>query len=158
MNNKPISTDKAIELLHRFMKLFEIDRFTVHSSDNRLIKAQVGWPSELDVPDKDEDDIQDIEWALDECMILEDSLVIAENVFKAGKLDTDKLCIGVDDFVSQGERNEADIDQFIFDRLADFAPSEWNKKRIEKAIESLFKIKIHMIDDGKRVDFFFLHC
>ena len=158
MTNNSISKDKTIELLHRFMKLFKIDQFTVHSSDNRLIKAQVGWPSELDVPDDPEDDIQDIEWDLDECSIPEDSLIIAESVFKAGKIDIDKLCIGLDDFVAQEERSQSDIDQFILDQLANFAPPNWDKERTEKAIDELFKIKVHMIDDGEKTDYFFLHC
>ena len=67
-------------------------------------------------------------------------------------------CIGLDDFVAQEERSQSDIDQFILDQLADFAPPDWNKEQTEKAIDGLFKIKIHMIDDGERVDSFFLHC
>ena len=140
MSEKIVSVNKAVVLLFRFLRLFGIDRFILLDVSYKQIKGKIGWPNKFNDPDYiAEEEVQEIEWLIERSPINEDGLVIAERALDGGKLNGDKFLI------SKTE-------------LGAFAPIHWQKPRVEKALEDLFAIRVYMIDEGEKTDYFFLHC
>ncbi|PJZ66817.1 hypothetical protein CH371_01570 [Leptospira wolffii] len=127
---------KYIVQLFRFMLLFKIDRFYIKNVTENSIRAIVGWPDDgLHIYDADEE-IQEIEWEIQNISGIEDALVLAEVIISEEKIDIDRLD---EDIVSL---------QTIL---------EWDDIRFNNALESLLAIKVDMIDDDEKTDFFFVH-
>lgn len=130
------STTRIISYLFRFMLIFGISRFWIFSASEKKIKARIGWADD-GAPDYDEDEeVQDIEWGVQHLDFFEDALQISEFLIDEKLMLNDKVTI---------ESEE------LFNRLG------WEKDRYDAAINTLLSIKVDMLDDGRKTDYFFIH-
>ena len=130
------STTRMIGYLFRFMLIFEINRFWIFSASETSIKARVGWADD-GVSDYDEDEeVQDIEWNVQHFNNLEDALELAEYLIDNTLMRSDKITI---------DREE------LFNRIS------WKKDKYDAAINTLLSIKVDMLDEGRKTDYFFVH-
>lgn len=130
------STTRMISYVFRFMLIFEINRFWVFSASETSVKARVGWADD-GVPDYDEDEeVQDIEWDVQCFDNFEDALELSEYLIDNKLIRVDKITI---------DREE------LCNRIS------WGKDRYDAAINTLLRIKIDMLDNGRKTDYFFIH-
>lgn len=130
------SKTRMISYLFRFMLIFEINRFWIFDASETSIKARVGWADD-GVTDYDEDeDVQDIEWDVQHFDNLEDALKLAEYLIDNKLMRSDKVTI---------DREE------LFNRIS------WKKDKYDAAINTLLSIKVDMLDEGRKTDYFFVH-
>ena len=131
-----ISTTRIVSYLFRFMLIFGINRFWMFSASEKNIKARIGWADD-GTPDYDEDEeVQDIEWDVQSFDSFEDALQISEFLIDNKLMLNDKVTI---DNVE------------LFNRLG------WEKDRYDTAINTLLSIRVDMLDDGRKTDYFFVH-
>lgn len=131
-----MSKNRSISYLFRFMLIFEINRFHVLSETEQTITAKVGWPDD-GTPDYDEDEeTQYIEWDIQHFDNIEDAIWLSEYLCEHELIYSDKILISTEDLCKH---------------------ISWNSKKVQEAIDTLLQIKVDMIDDGKKSDFFFLH-
>jgi hypothetical protein len=106
------------------------------SASEKNIKARIGWADD-GTPDYDEDEeVQDIEWDVQSFDSFEDALQISEFLIDNKLMLNDKVTI---DNVE------------LFNRLG------WEKDRYDTAINTLLSIRVDMLDDGRKTDYFFVH-
>lgn len=130
------STTRMISNLFRFMLIFEINRFWIFKVSETSIKARVGWADD-GVPDYDQDEeVQDIEWGVQHFDNFEDALEISEYLIDNKLMRSDKVTIN---------REE------LFSRMS------WEKDRYDAAINTLLSIRVDMLDEGRKTDYFFVH-
>lgn len=130
------STTQMISNLFRFMLIFEINRFWIFEVSETSIKARVGWADD-GTPDYDEDEeVQDIEWDRQCFDNFGDALKISEYLIDHKLMRGDKITID-----REG----------LFDRMA------WGKDKYDAAVNTLLSIKVDMLDNGRKTDYFFVH-
>lgn len=118
------------------MLIFEINRFWIFSASETSIKARVGWPDD-GAPDYDEnEEVQDIEWDIQNFDNLEDALEISEFLIDTKLMLNDKITIDSEE---------------LFNLIG------WKKERYDAAINTLLSIKVDMLDGGRKTDYFFVH-
>jgi hypothetical protein len=133
--NKKIPT-KFINYLFRYMLVFEIDKFILLGVTNKTIKARVGWPDE-GLPDYDEnEEAQDIEWDIQHFDNIEDALFLVEVIRDNQAIKGDKIIMPLEEI-----RNK----------------TGWGTSKFESALKTLLEMKVDMVDEGRRTDFFFVH-
>lgn len=127
---------RAVSHLFRFMLIFEINRFWVFNVSETTVKARVGW-SDDGSPDYDEDEeTQDIEWDIQDFDNFEDILEISELLIDQKLMLSDRVMI---------DREE------LFNRI------DWEKDRYDAAVNALLNIKVDMLDEDRKTDYFFVH-
>ncbi len=130
------STTRIISYLFRFMLIFGINRFWVFSASETSIKARIGWADD-GAPDYDEDEeVQDVEWSVQSLDSFEDALQISEFLIDEKLMLNDKVTIDKEE---------------LFNRIG------WEKDKYDVAINTLLSIKVDMLDDGRKTDYFFIH-
>ena len=127
---------KYLGYLFRFMYLFKIDRFKILEVTNKKINVQVGWPDDGSLYYEEDEEVQEIEWDVQEFSNIEDALLLAEFIYDNNLIDIDKIIISPEELLKK---------------------IQWNEKRFELALGTLLNIKVDMIDDGKKSDYFFIH-
>lgn len=130
------SPTRMITYLFRFMLMFEINRFWILGVTNKTISARVGWADDGSPDYEEDEETQDVEWDILHVENMEDALEIAEYLIEEGLLEGDKIT------VCRGE---------LLTRIG------WQKDRFEAAIDALLTIRVDMVDDGRRTDYFFVH-
>lgn len=134
MNNYVSS--KFIGYLFRFMMIFDINRFQLRGVHGKTISAKVGWADDGS-PDYDEDEeVQDIEWDVQKFENMEDALILAEYLIDNRLISTDKIAITEIEFR---------------ERLG------WETQRYDDALKTLLSVRVDMVDNGERTDYFFIH-
>lgn len=134
-NMKKVSV-KYLGYLFRFMYLFKIDRFKILEVTNKKINVQIGWPDDGSLYYEEDEEVQEIEWDVQEFSNIEDALLLAEFIYDNNLIDIDKIIISPEELLKK---------------------IQWNEKRFELALGTLLNIKVDMIDDGKKSDYFFIH-
>lgn len=130
------SKSRAISYLFRFMLIFKINRFWIFSASERTVKARVGWADD-GTPDYDEDEeVQDIEWDVQDFDNFEDALILSELLIDQKLMSNDRITIDVDE---------------LFNRI------DWERNRYDAAVNTLLSVKVDMLDEGKKTDYFFVH-
>ncbi|VAW89997.1 hypothetical protein MNBD_GAMMA18-1386 [hydrothermal vent metagenome] len=130
------SKSRVISYLFRFMLIFEINRFWIFSASERTVNARVGWADD-GTPDYDEDEeVQDIEWDVQDFDNFEDALKLSELLIDQKLMLNDRITIDVDE---------------LFNRIG------WERDRYDAAVNTLLSVKIDMLDEGKKTDYFFVH-
>ena len=130
------SKSRVISYLFRFMLIFEINRFWIFSASERTVNARVGWTDD-GTPDYDEDEeVQDIEWDVQDFDNFEDALKLSELLIDQKLMLNDRITIDVDE---------------LFNRIG------WERDRYDAAVNTLLSVKIDMLDEGKKTDYFFVH-
>ena len=127
---------KYLGYLFRFMYLFKIDRFKILKVTNKKINVQIGWPDDGSLYYEEDEEVQEIEWDVQEFSNIEDALLLAEFIYDNNLIDIDKIIISPEELLKK---------------------IQWNEKRFELALGTLLNIKVDMIDDGKKSDYFFIH-
>ena len=95
------SKTRAISYLFRFMLIFEINRFWIFSASERTVKARVGWADD-GTPDYDEDEeVQDIEWDVQDFDNFEDALKISGLLIDQKLMLNDRITIDVDELFNR---------------------------------------------------------
>lgn len=126
--------------LFRYMLLFDIDRFELYDDNKSVINACVGYPDDgSDDYDKNEE-IQNIQWTIQNFSNIDDALCVADVLRDNEYIYSDKITIS-----ENALHKECDV------RYG------WDLSRFEKALDTLLKIRVDMIDDGKKTDYFFVH-
>ena len=118
------------------MTVFGIDRFQVLDINGGTISARVGWPDDERSDYDPAEEIQEISWKIDDDPMLCEALHLMDSLAKNGFIDNDKIT------ASEGEITSLTGLQIID------APA---------ALQKLCSIKVDMIDEGQKSDFFFLH-
>ena len=118
------------------MLLFKINRFSILGTTGNTIKARIGWADDGSPGYEEDEEVQDIEWDIEDLDCLEDALILAEFIIDNKIIGGDKITIKPDELNS---------------RLG------WKKSRYDSAIEALLNIRVDMVDEGKRTDYFFVH-
>lgn len=136
IENQSIAKARFVTYLFRFMSIFRINRFQIFSVTNTSVHALVGWADDGVVDYDENEEVQEVAWDIQEFENYEDTFLLAEYLLENDLMDNDKVMI---------EMSE------LGDRI------EWEKGRYDAAINTLLEIKVDMIDEGKRTDFFFVH-
>lgn len=127
---------RIIGNLFRFMLIFKIDKFWIISVSDNSIKARIGWPDD-GIPDYDPDDeVQDIEWQVQHFDNIEDALSIVEYLIDNKLIKSDRISIDYETL---------------------FTHMSWERARYMAAVNTLLSLRVDMLDDGKKVDYFFVH-
>lgn len=130
------STTHIISNLFRFMLIFRINRFWIFNASETTVRARVGWADE-DSPYYDEnEEVQDIEWDVQQFDNFEDALRLSEFLIDKKLMRSDKITIDSEE---------------LFKQLS------WDKDRYDVAINTLLSIKVDMLDEGRKTDYFFVH-
>ena len=130
------SKTRIISYLFRFMLIFEINKFWIFSASEKSIKARVGWADDGTSEYDEKEEVQDIEWDVQDFDNFEDVLEICEFLIDRKLMLNDKVTIDNDE---------------LFNRIG------WEKARYDAAINNLLRVKIDMLDEGKKTDYFFIH-
>lgn len=136
VGNQNMDMTRFVTYLFRFMQIFKIDRFQIFSVTNTSVHALVGWPDDGRVDYDENEEVQEVAWDVQEFENYEDTFLLAEYLLENDLMDNDRIMI---------EMSE------LGDRIG------WEKSRYDAAMNTLLEIKVDMIDDGKRTDFFFVH-
>lgn len=131
------ASSRDIVRLFRFMLLFQIDRFWLLHATNEQISARVGFPPEEDFPNAHYDpevEVQELVWDIQE--IDDDALLLVEYLIDHQLVDIDKITVSSDELRAR---------------------MDWPAERLEKAIDSLLSVRVDMVDNGERTDFYFIH-
>ena len=130
--SRPAASD-----LQRFLFLFEAIGLEVTSETESTVEATAEF--ELD-PDVDEpgDQFQEICWTVQ--LDLDDALSLAEAAKSSGLLYSDRLT--------------ADPEELS---MMAHALLGWSGSRADRALRRLLEIRVDMIDDGEKTDYFFIH-
>lgn len=137
MNSKQSNTSsKFITYLFRFMLIFDINRFKILSSSNNTIKVQIGWADDGSAYYDEDEETQEIEWDIQTFENMEDALSLAEYLIDNKLLISDKISISK---------------EVLKEKIG------WDSCKYDDAIDTLLSIRVDMIDDGKRTDYFFVH-
>ena len=127
---------KNVSRLFRFMFQFGIDRFQVLTITDNSIRAIVGWPDEGQLYYDPEEEVQEIVWDIQDLNHIDDALTILELAFSKGFFDADRLSLSEDSL---------------------WQLTAWDRARFNNSLQDLLKIKVDMVDDGKKTDYFFVH-
>lgn len=130
------SSVRMISNLFRFMLIFEINRFWILDVTETSIKARVGWADDGALDYDEDEEVQDIEWAIQRYENFEDALELAEYLIDNNLMRNDKITIDSHD---------------LFDRIL------WEKERYDSAINILLSMRVDMLDNGRKTDYFFIH-
>ncbi|MFA0813984.1 hypothetical protein [Microbulbifer epialgicus] len=122
--------------LFRFILQFGIDRFQILEVTEKKIRAVVGWPSEGQADYDPNEEVQEIVWDIQKLENIDDALEILEIAYSKGFFDSDKLTISKEEL---------------------WQLTSWERERFNKAIQDLLEIRVDMVDDGRRTDYFFVH-
>ena len=128
---------RALGNLFSFMLVFGIRAFEIIESRPELVRARVWLPDQA-APEWDspEDEWQTIEWDVAEGDAVNDAIELACALRDRGLVKGDRILVPADD---------------LAERIG------WDEARCEAAVSALLDIRVEMIDDGERTDFFFLH-
>lgn len=130
------SNARVISNLFRFMLIFEINRFRILDVTETSVKARVGWADDGALDYDEDEEAQDIEWGIQHYDNFEDALELAEYLIDNNLMRNDKIAIDSED---------------LFNRIA------WEKDRCDAAISTLLSIRVDMLDNGRKTDYFFIH-
>ncbi|MCC3304843.1 hypothetical protein [Sneathiella sp. HT1-7] len=122
--------------LFRFMSLFDINRFAILGTSKTSIIAKVGWADDGSPHYDESEEVQDIIWDIQYFKNIEDALELGEFLKDNKLLNGDRITIAKDDLASN---------------------IGWTSQKIYNALKTLLNIKVDMLDDGKKSDYFFLH-
>lgn len=127
---------RTVSYLFRFMLLFGINRFWILDVSENVVKGRVGWGDD-GTPNYDEDEeVQDIEWDVQDFDNFEDALEISEFLIDKHLMLSDKITI------DRGELSKQ---------------VGWESSRYDAAVNTLLRVKVDMLDEGKKTDYFFIH-
>lgn len=116
------------------MLAFGIDRFKILETSLHSIRAVVGWPNDGSEYYDEAEEVQEIEWTIQNTAEVNEALTLLEYLVSENHLDNDRIVL------SQGDlRERAEITEF------------------DTKLDALLSIRVDMIDDGKKTDFFFFH-
>ncbi len=127
---------EAIGNLFRFMLMFGINRFSLLETTEASIRARVGWPVEPGSLLGEDDEFQDIEWEVQYFDNIDDAIEISEFLIDRCLIDIDRITV-----------SEKELGQKI----------GWETIRYRGALDTLLRIKVGMLDDGVKSDYFFVH-
>lgn len=130
-------SSSAAKYLERFLKLFEAVSLEVVSDDGVTISAVVEFPADSEWDDPG-DERQEVLWEIQPD--LDDALRLAEEARSAGLLYSDRLSVGPDDLVAMAA-----------------SLLGWPEPRTREALSKLLSVRVDMVDDGEKSDFFFFH-
>jgi len=133
---KNFVSTKFVSCLFRFVLLFKINRFTILGIADKTIKARIGWADDGSLGYHEDEEVQDIEWDIQDLDYLEDALILAEFILDNKIIQGDKITITPDEFKKK---------------------LGWEKSRYDSALKALLDIRVDMVDEGKRTDHFFVH-
>jgi len=135
--NKNNLVTKHVSRLFRFLIQFGINRFELLDSSEKNINAIIGWPEEEGQFEYNSDEeTQEISWEVQYLEFIDDALTILEFAFSKGLFDSDKILISEEELRVK---------------------MNWDKIRFSNALNNLLQIKIDMIDEGEKTDFFYVH-
>ena len=120
----------------RFMRLFNITMFSLLNIDQEKIYALIAWREDCKAGIPKLEDAQKVCWEIKPELKINDALLIGELAYESGWIYSDKLRI---------EKN----------KIQDY--TGWTIERISTAVDSLLKLRVHMIDEEEITDNFFLH-
>lgn len=128
--------DGEIIRCFRFMRLFGVTFFGILRVTGEELHAIVGWHegSKNDIPA--DEDIQEICWRAAKTPNIDDALAAGEYAFARGWISGDHL-----------QANKAEVQTGL----------GWSSDRVSQALDSLFRLRAPMIDDGQQTDAFLLH-
>lgn len=127
---------KNVSRLFRFMVQFGIDRFQIITVSEKEVQAIVGWPDDGQLDYDPDDETQEIVWDIQSLEFIDDALEVLEIAFSNGFFDSDKLN------VSENELWEL---------------TEWDRNRFDNSLQDLLKVRVDMVDEGRKSDYFFVH-
>lgn len=136
MANNGKASIRDVSNLIRIMLAFGIDRIEILESTSNNIRAKVGWPDDGQPEYDAEEEIQEIDWCIQHFDYFNETLFLIEVLVDKGWLDNDRISVSA---------------QQIFDAV------NMPRETFDKAISNLTQIKIDMIDDGEKGDYFFFH-
>ncbi|MGB7304139.1 MAG: hypothetical protein WBD13_07665 [Burkholderiaceae bacterium] len=126
----------AVGQLFRFMWLFEINRFTVFSASEKTIRAKIGWPDDGRDDYAEEEEVQEIEWRVQNIDHFDLAMELADFLADNDLMATDKITVGHAELLEK---------------------TGWDAQKLDSAVSALLSIRVDMIDDGEKTDFFFIH-
>ena len=126
----------SVTSLFRFMLLFQINRFEILKLNGSSIEALVGWADDGSPHYDREEEVQLMDWDVQYFDNMDDALLLAEYFIDNRFIQNDKISISRD---------------LISDQI------KWDQERLDLAIETLLELKVDMVDEGKKTDYFFLH-
>ena len=127
--DQKIKKDMAELYLNRIMQIHGVSTLDIIKHSEQTIHAKVAWDDDLN-------DAQEIEWDIQNFDNLDQALTLAETLKSKNLISTDKFLIAEDEFAKH---------------------SDLNPKELKRAIDTLLKIRVDMIDGRQRTDYFFLH-
>lgn len=127
---------RAISQLFRFMLAFKINRFDVIEADAQKILTTIGWPDDGRASYDPTEETQTIVWDVQSLDHIEDALDIVAFLIEKDLIRGDRIEVSPDDLANS---------------------MAWPMERFEAALSDLLALRVDMIDDGTRTDFFFLH-
>ncbi len=126
--------------LFQFIILFEINRFTILAESETTIRAVIGWPDDGEEYYEAEEEIQEIEWTVQKFSNIEDTLALVGFI-------RDNRLISIDKIILSPEE--------LFEKIE--PTFNWDKNQFDLALDTLLNIRVDMIDEGKKSDYFFVH-
>lgn len=123
--------EKRIEFIEKYFELFKVKVEKV-DEENSIISGVVFW--------ENEEEKQEFSWEYAKVNI---------DFFNVKKIIQYLI-----------DKNLVDIDKINLDKISlvnALKTKEWEVQKIEEGIKELCSIKVDMIDEGKKTDYFFIH-
>ena len=120
--------------LFSFMLLFGISHFEIAEVRGEVIRARVMWSEDEIIWGEVEP--QEVEWDVPDDKYLDDAIKIVEFLIDNKLMDGDKITVDPDNLC------------LLMD---------WKKSKFDAALNSLLSMRVEMVDDGVRTDFYFVH-
>ena len=115
--------------------MFQDGEVDITSETPDLIEARVMWD--------DNDEWEYFRWPMSEDALPDmECLVIAKFLKTQGLIDLDKI------YLSRPE---------LFDRILTETKVKWNFERFERLYDDLLNVDVPLIEDGKRIDSYWIH-
>ncbi len=131
-----LQTSSQVVALFRFIRLFGVSMISTLRVCEKHVDALVAWDDDCHDGIPDHDDVQNVRWEFATSPYLNDALTVGEFAYDMGWISSDKV-----------ELDKMELQNVL----------GWDEDRIKSAIETLFKLKVQMLDDGEETDTFFLH-
>lgn len=132
----PPTNSNQVVAFFRFIRLFGVSMISILRVCEKHVDAIVAWDDDCHDGIPDRDDVQNVRWEFTTSPQLNDALIVGEFAYDMGWIASDKV-----------ELDEMKLKSFLV----------WDEDRTKIAIETLFKLKVQMIDGGEKTDSFFLH-
>jgi hypothetical protein len=122
------------------MLLFEINRFTILSESNKTISARIGWGNDGRSDYDEDEEVQEVVWDIQEFSAMEDVLLITEFIRDNNLINNDKIIIDYDSLFEKFKNKHG-----------------WTLEKFSNALDFILSIKVDMVDESEKTDFFFVH-